>query len=150
MFRGTPMVVQSVVGDPVEPGAEQGIRAPARARGDHPLPHVLEQFIGECGIAQLAQQEPMQWRAMPGVKGFECPGRTVRPGLHQGFITVRICAGAIHAVQRKRCGAGFEARRGRRHGRPRPLGEDGGHVGFNAPQAGSGLPLAAVARVILT
>src|SRR3546814_16734297 len=39
----TPVVGDAVVGDAVQPAGERGVRRPARARCDHPLPDVLEQ-----------------------------------------------------------------------------------------------------------
>ncbi|MCY1459673.1 hypothetical protein D9M71_771660 [compost metagenome] len=50
------MVVEPVVGNAEQPGGECGVGFPPGAGVDHLLPDVLEQFLGQRPVAQLAQQ----------------------------------------------------------------------------------------------
>lgn len=54
-----------------------------RARGDHPLPDVLEDLLGQCRLPQLAQQEPVQAGAVAGVELLEGGDLAADPGMHQ-------------------------------------------------------------------
>src|SRR3546814_344198 len=69
----TPVVGDAVVGDAVQPAGERGVRRPAGARCDHPLPDVLEQVVGQRTVAQLAQQEPVEAGTVARVELLECP-----------------------------------------------------------------------------
>ena len=101
------MVVEPIVGDPEQPGRERRLRLPAVARGDHPLPDVLEELVGQRLIAQLPQQEPVQRAAMAGVQRLERGDVAARPGQHQQVV-VGVRA-RIHPRQVTGWGAGREA-----------------------------------------
>lgn len=101
MAGGAPVVVQAVVGDAEQPGAEGRVGLPACPRADHPLPDVLEHLLGQRGVAQLPQQEAEQALAMTCIQAFERVHVTGGPGQHQGFIGWQ--GAGIHAVQGKPC-----------------------------------------------
>src|SRR5690606_27067518 len=112
----TPVVGDAVVGDAVQPARERGIRGPAGTRGDHPLPDVLEQVVGERGVAQLAQQEAVEPGAVARVELFEGirpPGRVRQ---HQRLVADVVSGldarggDIVHRRQVKRCRSAGKAR----------------------------------------
>ena len=131
VLEAAPMVAEPVVGNGVQPGREAGIRRPAGACGYHPLPDVLEEFVGQGIVAQLAEQVAVEPGAMARVQLPESPGIARRIGKHQGFVAG---VGGIHGRQRTDW-------RGRREGRPVGIeGRQGiGHAGGNGRSGETGL-----------
>ena len=80
------MVVQAVMGNGVQPGGEAWIGLPAFTRRDHALPDILEDFIGQPVVAQLAQQVAVKLPAMARVQLVERTYLARRVRKHQGFV----------------------------------------------------------------
>src|SRR5690606_8470705 len=111
VLQRAPEVGQSVVGDAVQPGRERRVRAPAVACGHHPLPHVLEQLLGQGAVMQLAQQEAEQRQAVARVQGLERGNVARGPGLHQDLVSGWVHR-LLHVRHPSAAGAGRKRHRG--------------------------------------
>ncbi len=86
MFQRSPVVGQTIVGNPEQPGREGCFRPPAHARADHALPDILKKLIGQRRVAHLPQQEAIQAGPVARIQLLE--GRRIagRIGQHQGLV----------------------------------------------------------------
>src|SRR5690606_10852448 len=112
-----PVVGHAVAGDAVQPGRERRVGTPVRPRRHHPLPGVLEDLVGQPGVAQLAQQETVEALAVATVEPFERGHVAAGPGPHQRVVAGLVGGSGrqvLHAREGKPWPRGREARARRR------------------------------------
>ena len=84
-----PVIDQAVVRERVQPGRELRGRHIARADANRIHPHILEQLVGDAGVAAVAQQIAIDAALVPRVQRVERGGVARAVGEHQLLVARR-------------------------------------------------------------